>query len=191
MKVNADILFSAICFLIAVILIVGVLQLKVIFLDVDGPIIPVSLYSLDKGCSATRGIMSTTAIGFVQRMCDMYQYKLVMNSSHNYMDLPNSLRDDLIRFKFNPDHFHHYWRTKYPYTKKTTEDFLTPRMRSIVEWISTYGPIENWVCFDDENFTSLPNLVLIDFNDGITYEKYLKAIEIMEGTINVKDKFWS
>lgn len=149
---------------------------NIIFLDVDGPLIPASLYGTNMHCSAERSLMSTTAIGWLNILCKETDAKVVMNSAHNYW---GDLKADVIKNGLRPENFHEHWRTGFPNAVTKPGN----RLSAIEDWIEDQFPESpfdcNWVCFDDANFTNNKRLVLIDYNNGITHTNYLKAHNVL------------
>jgi HAD domain in Swiss Army Knife RNA repair proteins len=146
---------------------------KVVFLDIDGPIINAGCYGINKAASLSRRVMNTSAIGWVNILCEFSEAKLVTNSTHNRDDATMSVRDlkgDLINWGLKKEYFHEDWRTKYATT-------LFDRHVAIQHWLDKNGD-HDWVCFDDYFFKDDPRLVLVDMNDGITYNDFKKAAEI-------------
>jgi hypothetical protein len=146
---------------------------RVVFLDIDGPIINTGCYSVDKQCSLQRSVMNQSAIGWVNKLCREINAYLVTNSTHShYLVEDRTLKDDLIRFGADPSLFHDDWRTSYP-------DKLSggSRLGCIGEWIDEHPGLNDWVAFDDMNFTDSRRLIVVDFDDGITYRHYSKALK--------------
>lgn len=153
--------------------------MKIVFLDMDGPVITTPHFMINSMCSMHRTVMSTNAIGWLNALCRDADAKLVTNSMHNFHDSPNGdLRSDLIRHGLHAPFIHDVWRTSFPGTQKLSGTTLS-RMAAIEEWLETHGPAD-WVAFDDEFFTSDPRLVHIKNSDGILSEHYEKAMAILD-----------
>ena len=95
---------------------------KVIFLDIDGPIINTPMYFLDPNCSVHRTQMNTQAIAYVVKLASFAGAKIVCNSTHNTHDIENPLtgkltnvKEDLIYWGVPLNLFHDDWKTTYPY----------------------------------------------------------------------------
>lgn len=170
---------------------------KIVFLDIDGPIINASCYYLDKMCSIRRTVMNQSALGYVQRLCQIADAKLVTNSTHNfhqYEDMLSSvnmtLQNDLIKFGIDKEIFHKDWRTKFPNPpgSKFSSSSDHRRMLAINEWMERNGEAD-WICFDDDAFTDDPRLVVVDFETGIDYFAFRDACRLWEIDISNKDLF--
>lgn len=158
---------------------------RIIFLDVDGPLIPTPLYYLDPNVSMRRSIFSTTAVGLVVKLARDAGAKIVFNSTHNDHDYRDALtanvrtlRADAIRHKIPAELIHEDWRTGFPnrIQRKFSEASGPVRLRAIEEWISRNGETE-WIVFDDEPIAS-DRAIVVNFDHGITVDDYLKAREL-------------
>lgn len=147
---------------------------RIIFLDIDGPIIPAPLYFIDSTIGFDRHIINTVGLGLLIDLCEQTGAKIVFNTSHNIITserggVERTIKEDMIFHGLPEKHIHASWKTRFP-------NLFVQRFPAIKDWISHHETKENkidWVCFDDENFTSLKNLILVDFETGIT----LKNIE--------------
>ena len=146
---------------------------KVIFLDIDGPIINAGCYGINKAASMSRRVMNTSAIGWVNMLCEFGAAKVVTNSTHNRDDATMSVRDlrgDLIHWGLKEEYFHQNWRTRYAID-------VFDRYNAIWDWMDKNGD-HDWVCFDDYFFKDDPRLVVVDMNDGITYNNFETAAKL-------------
>ncbi len=167
--------------------------MRVIFLDIDGPIINEGCYGTDFLCSSRRTVMNTSAIGWLNYLCRQAEALIVTNSSHNNHDIPfgegsyRSLRHDLIHHGVEPDYFHPNWRTDYPsWIGFSDEHLMSPeaipggksnRLSCIEKWLAEHEN-PDWVCFDDANFTRDRRLILVDFRDGIQGKHIDRAFDV-------------
>lgn len=161
--------------------------MKLCFLDIDGPVINTPLYYINPMVSLRRTHMNHSAIGWIAALVKFTGAEIVTNSSHNYHHVDNlddrDLRSDLISHGIKPEWFHPEWRTRYPYP---THRNGAPRSAAIDEWMSLCGKPESWVAFDDaiDDFYKdhqENNLVHIDFDEGITFDSFKRAYQILEG----------
>jgi hypothetical protein len=157
---------------------------NIVFLDIDGPVIPTPLYYLDRSCSIRRSRMDHSALGWIVFVLKAANAKLVTNSSHNYHDVDylddRSLKHDLMAHGIPKDYFHEEWRTKFG-THYGREG--TIRMAAIEEWIIRNG-CDNWVVFDDMQVTDNGKQVVIDFDKGICRDDAYKALDIL-GVVDI------
>jgi hypothetical protein len=151
---------------------------KILFLDVDGPLIPSGMYAIDPKAMQNR-TFSPIAVALVRNFCEKHDIKIVMNTMHNKWprlcekyNAVFTVKDDLVRAGIPEELFHESWQTNYGI------DENLGRYDAIKLW-QTHRRIENfdidivWVCFDDAEFLKKDHydrhrLILIDFNHGIT-----------------------
>lgn len=162
---------------------------RIVFLDIDGPIINTPCFFLDVNASVCRTVLNTQALGYVAKILESVNAKLVTNSTHNIYDIEDpltaekrNLKTDLIRWGLKPEHFHEVWKTAYPYPEYSKGE--SNRLISILQWQEENGPCD-WIAFDDEHFTKQARLILVSELYGIDYEAYLKALKFWK--INEKD----
>lgn len=158
---------------------------KIIFIDIDGPIINTPIYSVDPRCSMERSTMNTQAIGYICELVKLSDAKIVTNSTHNTHDVEDlltgekrTLKQDLIKWGLKEEWFHENWHTSYPFPNgsRFSEHTSHRRMKAIDEWQEVNGEVD-WVCFDDEPFTEDPRLVVIDFERGIDFDAFSVALK--------------
>lgn len=170
--------------------------MKIIFLDIDGPVISSGCYGIDPMCSFKRSVMNTNAIGYLNFLCKFTDAKIVTNSSHNPektnrykldMETMNpvvshtvDLKDDLIKHGVKKEYFHESWKTNFP-DPNNYYGGQEERLTAIIEW-QKYNGNCNWVCFDDILFTKDERLILVEFEHGITYNNANKAYKMLNFT---------
>lgn len=158
---------------------------KIIFLDIDGPMIPSGSYIKNPFASFQRD-MASMAVDCMNYLCDTADAKIVTNSSHNYHDRPadlsnNSmgsdtynLREDLIFNGIEERFIHKTWRTTYRAGNRES------RLQAIHKWIRDHTNHDtiDWIVFDDViPSTFCPNAIDIDFDVGITVRELNKALD--------------
>ena len=157
--------------------------MRIIFLDIDGPVInidaPVVVSELRLGCNKN-------SIQLLNDLCLEVGAKIVTNSMHNYHEpCGRTLKEDLIHWGLDENHFHDSWRTIFPdidYTDVNSNVRGIGRLIAINQWIADNGPCD-WVCFDDRKFTDSKQLVHIEYGDGIQEEDVLAAIEVFSSIV--------
>ena len=167
------------------------------FLDIDGPVIPTQCYYIDRQASFQR-IFSNVAVHTVKRLLNVCDAKLVCNSTHNYLmnaATNTDLKTDLIAAGIPENKFADDWRTRFRiHLHKEQygwiplkEDYNDNRLKAIDDWFARNlpeGAEYEWICFDDDPFTTLPNLILIDFDRGVDLDAYKRALK----QFGIKDK---
>lgn len=152
---------------------------RIIFIDIDGPIINTPCYYVDSFASIQRSVMNTQAIGYVNRLALLADAKIVTNSTHNYhtvKETDRNLRDDLIRWGLKASYVHDDWRTEFPWPDWADGQPIHRRLKGIMGWQEKNGQAD-WICFDDEPFIDKndPRLMHVDFERGIDYDLFMKA----------------
>lgn len=151
---------------------------KIIFLDIDGPVINTPCYWVDAYASLQRSVMNTQSIGIVNHLSKLSGAKIVTNSTHNNItvrETGRTLRQDLIKWGLKEEHLHENWHSTMPWSRgRVSAESRSRRMWGIDDWIEHNGEAD-WICFDDEPFTENPRLFVIDFDRGIDYDVYLRV----------------
>lgn len=152
---------------------------KVIFLDIDGPVIPINVSVYE---SVFRTTCNPESIEYLNLLCDETGAKIVTNSMHNYEDwIGSELREDLVHWGLDPNYFHDGWRTIFPhvdYEKINSPVRGIGRLAAIEDWIQKNGDT-SWVCFDDRKFSELANLIHIEDGRGIKEHHFDSALDIL------------
>lgn len=154
---------------------------RIVFLDVDGPLITDACVAVDPFASHNRSKVSTTALYWVEALCRKTGALVVMNSTHNdyLVDERRTLRDDMVCFGFPLELFHESWRTSFGLESLRDRSVSNARALGVESWLADYPEYrDQWVCFDDVRFTSSPRLVLVDEADGISSRHYAKALKL-------------
>lgn len=140
---------------------------RVIFLDIDGPMIPTTMFLWNPSASFARQFPKTT-LGAMNYLCRKSGAKIVLNTTHNTPanDAPD-IEVSLAAQGLNPDHFHDDLKTRYP---------ALPRDVAVKEWLAEHPGVD-WVAFDDVRFTEDDRLIWIDPDQGITTAHVNQALE--------------
>lgn len=153
---------------------------KIIFLDIDGPVIPGRLCT-HNSMPELRLIFAKDSIQLLNELCDSTGARIVTNSMHNYLDIMNrSLKQDLITWGLEESNFHKDSRTCFPkvnYAANPSTVRGWGRWLGILDWQQRNGEAD-WICFDDRVFTTDPRLVEIEFEDGITNQSVQRAMSV-------------
>lgn len=142
--------------------------MRVLFVDVDGPLIPSGMYLVHPTPSYER-VFSPIAVAVLKKMIESSKAKIVMNTTHNLDG--QKLKDDLLKVGFKEEDFGLPWKTDYPVSHGRTG--------SIEEWLKNQSEKNiEWVALDDEDFTSSDKLILIDFDEGLHLRHYNKLSKL-------------
>lgn len=147
---------------------------KIIFLDVDGPLIPGRMY-YDRITSTYDEVAGQfkydpIAVGMIRKLCQESGAHVVFNTAHNEHS------HDVMRSKARYNGFDDLLHPKVPRT--CFRVVFDRRIDAVNDWIAKNGPVDEWVAIDDELFHDT-NQVYIDFNLGITINNFFKALQIL------------
>ncbi len=133
---------------------------RIIFLDVDGPLIPNSMFLVDPLASIKR-LFPVTTIAVLNKIIKTTNAKIVMNTTHNkpYDNQTEDIVDALIRNGVPHESFHAVPKTQFP---------AYDRLASIRLWLADHGSIndEEWIVLDDVTFHH--RVIYIDPDTGLT-----------------------
>jgi len=141
---------------------------RVIFLDIDGPIIPYSMFLVDRMASFNR-IIPPITVAVVREICKRADAKVVFNTTHNTpFDGVDDIEIALVKAGLPEDYIHPDMKTRYP---------QIPRDQAVLEWLSRHPETEDWIAFDDVKFTEKDNLIWIDPDAGLHLTHLNKALD--------------
>lgn len=158
--------------------------MNILFLDIDGPMIPDGCYFINPNASAHR-TFSPIAVAVLKHFVEKTGVIIVTNTMHNdwLTDDPltggfNSIRDDLVNAGIPKESFHEAYKTAYGMPMYAD----VSRHQAIKMWLEANAPEAKWVCFDDCEFlpkghVDRDRLILIDFNNGITPRDVVRAAQ--------------
>jgi len=138
--------------------------MNILFLDVDGPLIPARMYY--NGIPRNKDgifLYDPIAVGMIKKLVDFYELKLVYNSSHNDGGLDLMMRQGTTN-GFTKEMFHDDPITKFPLG-------ILNRMDGISEWLTRHSGVDKWAVVDDYTLPT-DRAVKIDFNVGITLDNF-------------------
>jgi hypothetical protein len=146
---------------------------RILFLDIDGPMIPAGCYFIYGMHASMKRKFSPISVGIVNELCHQAEAKIVFNTAHNSDG--ERVIEDAVREGIKRGHI---WsgnaQTRYP----NTESRLTAIEHWIQENIDQEKTRLKWVGFDDFDYKH-QNLVLVDFDVGLTPVHMNRAIEIL------------
>jgi hypothetical protein len=149
--------------------------MKIIFQDVDGPLISARMYykNLARDQKTGRFVWDAVAVGMLNHICEQHGAKIVFNSAHN-AEGPEYLIRHCEFNGLNVEHIHPTIHTEYPL------DTLR-RLDAISKWLTLHGEgVDGWVVVDDYKIPT-ENLVQVDFNLGITIDNYADIVQRLGG----------
>lgn len=144
--------------------------MKIIFLDVDGVIVPASEHLVDFMASF-EWRFAIPQLRMVEKICELTGAKVIMNTSHNRR--AEELRKTMCMSGFNPAFFcEDLPSTNYPDTKrdKAVESALN-------EFLAKGIIVEDYVCIDDVVCAPENHMVTCDPYIGLTIYQMNDVIE--------------
>lgn len=153
---------------------------KIVFCDVDGPLIPGRMYYAKNGhYSQEHGafIYDPVAVGMLRELCKRCDAKIVYSTAHNETD-PNWMRRK-ARINGMEDLLHEDCRTEFRVSLYNKKD-------AIVEWLRRHPEIgeKDWIVIDDERIVDGPSQIKVDFGIGLTIGNFFDAVEYLSGKKN-------
>lgn len=151
--------------------------MDVVFLDIDGVLIPSSVFMLEGADSSIHLKFSDTCVACLKHLCKETGAVIVTNTTHNgrFKErlLPALEKVGLSEFVIG--------HTDYPhcsYSRK--DDSESPRDIAVKKWLSEHPEVRKWVAFDDDWFTEDERLIRCDSNCGIGVREMNAALTAFE-----------
>lgn len=140
---------------------------RIIFLDWDGPMIPMRAIHLP---NQTRlySIFDPIAVSLVNKLIELSDAKIVISSTWATKGL-NVCQHTMEKNGLDPIHLHSDWRTP----KKLS----SYRVNEIHWWLEEHPETTHYVAFEDEYIDKeqLPGYIRCSTYDGISYQNFLEA----------------
>jgi len=140
---------------------------KIIFLDVDGPMIPVRAYWLPNQTELVSAF-DPVAVSLLNKLIAQSGAKIVMSASCRSKGL-DFVRELLSKNSIDPVHLHDDWQTP----RKLTSQ----RIHEIRWWLDNHPEITHYVAIDDEYLIPewVPSSVKCCTYEGLSFLNYLQA----------------
>jgi hypothetical protein len=150
----------------------GSYKMKILFLDVDGPLIPLRLHR------QVGGIFKYDTLGgyyvwdkeFIEDLncaCPVYDIKIVFNSAHNTSG-PDIMKSTAAANGLNIDLLHDDVCTKYPW--------IDNRVDAINDWLHRNVPVGvicKWLVVDDFELP-VKHMINVSLDEGMTPKKIME-----------------
>ena len=151
--------------------------MKVIFIDIDGPLCPRRVYCVKKS-NDEKQYFDPIVCQFLNKLITNFPVKMVISSAWQCMGLKN-ISDIFINHGIDPSYIHEDWCTN-------PEDHsgLT-RAEEIENWLDRHPEVDRYAAIDDGDVAHLEGGVQCDFEDGLMtthYEQILQKLDL--GTFN-------
>jgi hypothetical protein len=144
--------------------------MNIIFLDIDGPMIPSAMFLIDQNASYGRKF-SPICIAVANEMCRVSNANIVFNTTHNRD--ADELREAIYTQGLNPGYVHSDSHTRYP---------NVGRGLAIKEWLANHPEVERWVAIDDVKCADGDNMILVDPDVGIHVGTLYQVCNVFGGT---------
>lgn len=145
---------------------------KVVFLDIDGPMIPATMFLVDRMASYHRRFPPTT-VAVINRLCEETGAKIVFNTTHNRpFDGVPDIGAALVEQGLDAEHIHSDGHTRYP---------DIPRDLAVKEWLKRHPEALDWIALDDTKFTDAENLIWVDPEAGLHLGHLNQGIRALGG----------
>ena len=158
--------------------------MKIIFLDMDGPLCTIRSHIGQGG----RGIMrhlDREAVGLLNVLAEVppEPVRFVLSSTWRMMYSRAEMEEILRKYDWRGK-FHEDWRTKLP--KETTGAPLIAQNRGgeVAEWLSRHPEVTTWIALDDDSDfleEQMPRLVLCHTYDGMSWQNFQTACALLHG----------
>lgn len=127
------------------------------------------MFLVDRNCSWDRKIPAIP-VACVNMVCQRGGAKVVFNTTHN-IPLPNvpDIEVAMLNAGLEEKFLHADMKTKYPGNGVTRE-------LGVLEWLQRHPETDDWIAFDDVEFTKADNLIWIDPDSGIHLGHVNKAL---------------
>jgi hypothetical protein len=145
-------------------------RMRVIFQDIDGPLIPLRMYYTGGRLfnqNARSFIYDPIAVGMVNQLASKYDAKIVFNSAH-CANGPDIMRHQADFNNLTP--MHDDCVTKFA---KSIEH----RYDAIAEWLGRHPDVTEWIVIDDMAVNT-SRQVHVDYNVGMTINNFIEACEL-------------
>lgn len=143
---------------------------KVIFLDIDGPMIPGRAYDLADQTKPFVMVFDPCAVALLRIFCEQRGWKIVLHTSWIKVWGAEKTFLHCLEQGFKPEHFHEdAWCDEHEHWRYTR----------VAKWLAAHPDVKTYVILDDEPYqddlygeTKHPedlkdHLILVDFDDGI------------------------
>jgi hypothetical protein len=154
---------------------------KIIFLDIDGPMIPYRACFIEDQPLIMR-LFDNCAVGMINHLCSEYGWKIVIHSSWVHIEGGESTLAHCIEQGIHGPHFH---------ADAYVREDLYGRYTRVAEWLSRHPEVTKYVIIDDEPFSEdhdsktikfpegmAGRLVKVNYYDGMLYRTLNKVREL-------------
>ena len=155
--------------------------MKILFLDIDGVVLPGRAYMLPDQTKPIVKIFDPCAVSLVNAACERTERKIVLHSSWIRTGLwkigedgPYDVHDHLVNQGIDPKHLY-----RNPYCNRD----ISYRYDRIAEWVTDHPEVDDFVILDDVDIENdehrwlKKHLILTDFDEGLTLKNFYQLLE--------------
>jgi hypothetical protein len=144
---------------------------KIIFVDIDGPMIPIRAYYLQSQTDIV-SLFDPCAVSLLNKLIEASQASIVISSTwqiQGYESCKTIFEDNGIICEFHRD-----WCTE--------RKFSSTRTQEISWWLNNHPEITHYVALDDEMLDSkvLPGFVQCDTHEGFSFRNFLESKQLLD-----------
>lgn len=156
---------------------------KIIFLDIDGPMIPQRAFLLSGHFTEAAlpwdvSKFDPIAVAMLNTLCDRYGWKIVIHSSRIKFEGGKKTFLHCVDQGIEARHFHeHSW----------CDEDENWRFTRIAKWLKEHHEIDEYTILEDTKYARdedgypHPNdiekhIIVVDFNNGLTWENYERIL---------------
>ena len=151
---------------------------KIIFLDIDGPLLPARAWVLPQNRDASEtSQFDPIAVAFVNRLIERSEGQIVISSTWRARGL-KYITQCFEANGISARDFHSDWATP------TGPNINYSRKEQIAVWLHNHSEVTHYVCIDDIDL-GIKECVLVTFQDGMLLDHYREATRLLD----CEDKF--
>ncbi len=146
--------------------------MKIIFLDIDGPLIPLRMFfggSRPYNYDARSFVYDPVAVGMINKLAETTGAQVVFNSAH----CENTGEVMAHQARVNGlAHMHEKGKTDYIFNRDLT------RESAMYNWMQRFGRPEKWIVIDDCDM-KLANQIVVNYDAGLSIHDFVKAHHLL------------
>lgn len=150
--------------------------MKILFLDIDGVVLPGRAYSLPNQTKPIVKVFDPCSVALLNDACNEAGWKIVIHSSWLRYWVKNldgsTVREHCIEQGIKAEHFHE--------TEPECNGGMHWRYDRVDDWLSRHKEVTEFIIVDDcppeDGYPRADKVLLTNFEEGITLENYRRLI---------------